>query len=103
MLPHQAAEIETIVAEYLQKWETGNDAALENKNWKASNDAALTDKKWETSENVALADEKGKASDDAALSDESTVQDNQSPLLSSEKSSQSLDEGSETTCTSTRN
>ena len=101
MLPHQAAEIETIVAKYLQKWETSNNAALANKNWKDRNDAALTDKKWETSENATLADEKWKASDDAALVDKSVVQDNQSPLLSSEKSSQSLDEGSETT--STRN
>ena len=96
VLPHQAAAIETVVAEYLQKWEARNNADLTNEKWKARNDAALTDEKWETSDN---ADEKWKASDNATLTDENTVQNNQTPLSSSEKSSQSLDEGSETTST----
>lgn len=101
VLPHQAAEIETIVAEYLQKWEASDDTDLTNENWKTSNDAALTDEKWETSDHVAIADEKWETSDDATLADEGIVHDDQSPLSSSEKTSQSLDEGSETT--STRN
>ncbi len=121
VLPQHAADIETVVSEYTQKWETsGNDA-----------DAIITDEKWEeaSDDDTTLTGEgREKASDDATLRDEALdaseidttlrneeldasesvtafvdkniVQDNQSPLSTSETSSQSMDE---TTRTSTKN
>ena len=90
VLPHHEADIEIIAAEYLEKWESREDATL------ASNDGtALMDETWEEAgDSAALTDEKWEESrhGDADHTEENTVQDIQGPLSSSEMSSQSLDE-----------
>lgn len=85
VLPHHEADIEMIVAEYLQKWEEREDST------------ALTDSKWEeTIDDTVLTDEKWDAiDDDTALTDDNIIQGSQLPLSSSETSSHSLDEGTQ--------
>jgi hypothetical protein len=122
VLPQHAADIETVVAEYAQKWETSDnvddaDAIITDKKWEetSDDDATLTDERREKANDDAtlrdeallaseidttLRDEELDASEsDTALTGEKIVQDNQSPLSTSEASSQSMDE---TTCTSTQ-
>ena len=90
MLPHHKTDIETIAAEYLEKWEAREDVAL------ASDDGtALMDQTWEEAgDSAALTDEKWEETrrDDADYVGKNAVQDNQAPFSSSETSSQSLDE-----------
>ena len=89
VLPHHEADIDTIVAEYLQKWEERED------------NTDLTDEKWEEAiDDIVLTDEERETNDnDAALTGENIVQGSQLPLPSSETSLQSLDEGNQTTST----
>ena len=89
VLPHHKADIDTIVAEYLQKWEERED------------NTDLTDEKWEEAiDDIVLTDEERETNDnDVALTGENIVQGNQLPLSSSETSLQSLDEGNQTTST----
>ena len=121
VLPQHAADIEAIVAEYLQKWEetsNKNTALITDEKWgeASSDDTALTDEEREqaseggllTSDRSEVRDSavfKGKEldasdTDTALLTDENIIQDTQSPRLTSETSPQSLNE---TTGTSTQN
>ena len=125
VLPQHVADIETIVAEYLQKWEetsNKNTALVTDEKWgeASSDDTALTDEEREqamASEGGLLASNdktetrngevfRGKEldasdTDTALLTDENiTVQDTQSPHLTRETSPQSVNE---TTGTTTQN
>ena len=98
VLPHHAADIEAIVTEYLQKWEetSNNDTALitDEEREQASEGGLLASDRSEARDGAVFRDEELDASekDDTALTDENIVQDNQSPLLTSETSPQSLNE-----------
>ena len=119
VLPQHAADIEAIVAEYLQKWEETSSKNTADEKWgEASSDdtALITDEeKEQVSEGGLLTSDRSKArngavfggkeldasdTDTALLTDENIVQDTQSPHLSSETSPQSLNE---TTGTTTQN
>ena len=98
VLPQHAADIETIVAEYLQKWKETSDknTALitDEEREQASEGGLLTSDRSGARDGAVFRDEELDASekDDTALTDESIVQDTQSPLLTSETSPQSLNE-----------
>ena len=120
VLPQHAADVEAIVAGYLQKWEETSSKNTADEKWgEASSDdtALITDEeKEQASEGGLLNSDRSEArdgavfrgkeldasdTDTALLTDENImVQDTQSPRLTSETSPQSLNE---TTGTSTQN
>ena len=105
VLPQHAADIETIVAEYLQKWEetSNKNTALitDEEREQASEGGLLASDKSETRDGAVFGGEELDASNtDTALADENIVQDTQSPRLTSEISPQSINE---TTGTTTQN